>query len=324
MYYFNARVTIGPYVWPALSEFEATSTWKTIGDTALVKLSGLRSKLEKLVTTGMRAKVECGYDGQYFTEFEGYVAEILPNIPFTLRLEDEAYRFKREQVGDGRGMTWKHVTLKEVLHYLYDGPFSGSIPEVDLSPFRIDRMSKYKALQKIKDEFGLTIYFRGQTLYAGLAYDDRQATDVVLYRLTGDQARRLRPNVVETDLTYKKADDIRLGVRAISIMENNKHLEVKVGDSDGDQVTMHFYKIKSETTLKKLATEKLNLAKFEGYRGSLTAFGIPRVEHGMAAQLRDLLYPEREMKVFVDQVKVTVSKSGGFRRQVEFGRNGVV
>jgi hypothetical protein len=320
MYYFNARVTIGPYVWPHLSEFETRSSWRTLGDTATLKLGGLRKNLERLITTGMAAKVECGYDGQYFTEFEGYVAEILPNVPFTLRLEDEAYRLKREQVGDGHGNAWKHVTLKEVLRYLYDGPLSGSVPDVDLSPFRLDRMSKYKALDKIREEFGLTIYFRGKTLFAGLAYSDRQATDVVVYRIAGSQVRGLPPNVVDTDLTYKGLDDVRLGIRAISITPDNKRLEVKVGDSDGDQVTMHFYNIKSEAVLKKLATERLNLTKFEGYRGGLTSFGIPRVEHGMAAQLRDVLYPEREMKVFVDEVKVTVSKSGGFRRQVTFGR----
>ncbi|WBO85233.1 hypothetical protein [Hymenobacter yonginensis] len=60
---------------------------------------------------------------------------------------------------------------------------------------------------------------------------------------------------------------------------------------------MHFYNVTSEAALKKMATEKLGLMKFEGYRGSLTTFGLPRVEHGMAwhgmaAQLRDPLYPD--------------------------------
>ena len=316
MYYFNARVTIGPYVWPTLSEFEGTSTWKSIGDQATLKLAGLRSKLEKVISTGMKAKVEMGYDGQYFTEFDGYVAEIMPNVPFTVRLEDAAYQLKRQTVTK----SWKHVTLKQVLEYLYDGPLSISVPDVDLSPFRLDRVSKYKALEKIKEEFGLTIYFRGTTLFAGLAYTDKQAKDVVLYRLTGNQVRQLPPNIVASDLTYKQREDVRVGVRAISILRNNKRVEAKVGDADGDQLTMHFYNITSESALKKLASEKMDLLKFEGYRGTLTAFGIPRVEHGMAAQLRDVLYPEREMKVFVDEVKTTVSKSGGFRRAVTLGR----
>jgi hypothetical protein len=92
---FNAKVTIGPYDASAsFSEFEATSTWKSIGDSATLKLGGLRARLENQVTTGMKVIVALGYDGQYFTEFEGYVAEIMPNVPFTLRLEDAAYQLK--------------------------------------------------------------------------------------------------------------------------------------------------------------------------------------------------------------------------------------
>ena len=314
---FNAKVTIGPYDASAsFSEFEGTSTWKSIGDSATLKLGGLRARLENQITTGMKVTVELGYDGQYFPEFEGYVAEIMPTLPFTLRLEDAAYQLKRQTVTK----SWKSVSLKDVLRYLYDGPVSISVPDVTLAPFRLDRVSKYKALEKIKEEFGLTIYFRGATLFAGLAYTDKQAKDVVLYRITGDWRQQLAPNVVDSDLTYKRRDDVRLGVRAVSILRNNKRVEAKVGDEDGDQITMHFYNVTSEASLKKLATEKLNLLKFEGYRGSLTTFGIPGVEHGMAAQLRDELYPEREMEVFVDEVKTSVSKSNGFRRVLQLGR----
>ncbi|WBO85231.1 hypothetical protein [Hymenobacter yonginensis] len=48
MYSFNARVTIGQFdASLALSEFEATSSWKSIGDSATLKLGGLRTRLEK-------------------------------------------------------------------------------------------------------------------------------------------------------------------------------------------------------------------------------------------------------------------------------------
>lgn len=308
MLYFNARVTVGPYVWPTLVDFEATSTWKSIGDSGTVKLPGLRNKLEKLISTGMPVLVEMGYDGQYFTEFEGYVAEILPNVPFAIRLEDEAYQLKRQTVTKA----WKHTTLKQVLHYLYDGPISGTVPDVDLSPFRLSAVTKYKALEKLKEEFGLTVYFRGKTLYAGLAYVEKAGSVAVLYHL--------QRNVVGTDLTYKKEKDVRLRVHAVSILPSNKRVKVEVGDDDGDQLTLHYYNITSKEVLRKLATERLNLLKFEGYRGTITTWGLPRVAHGLAAQLRDGLYPEREMKVFVDEVKTTVSKSGGFRRVLQLGR----
>ena len=309
MYWFNCRVTIGNLKpSPTFSEVEISSSWKSIGDTATLKLPGLRHKLEKLITTGQPVKIEMGYNGQLNTVFEVFVADVLPNVPFELKLEDEAYWLKRRLVTKA----WKKTTLREVLAYLYTGPLDNQVPDVDLSPFRLDQVSIYKALEKLKEEFGLTIYFRGKTLYAGLAYAEQAGTATVVYHL--------QRNVVSTELTFKRADDVRLGVKAVSILADAKDLRVHVGDDDGDQVTIHFYNVTSEAKLKQLATERLDKLKYEGYRGSITGYGLPRPVHGQAVQLLDELYPERAMKVLVDGVNTSASKSGGFRRVVTLGR----
>ena len=122
MYYFNARVSIGSLKrYPTLHEVEISSSWKSIGDTATLKLPGMGHKLDKLIQPGQPVLIELGYDGHYHPEFEGYVAEVRPNVPFELRLEDEAYWLKRKALVP---KAWRHTTLKEVLAYLYDGPLS--------------------------------------------------------------------------------------------------------------------------------------------------------------------------------------------------------
>ena len=309
MYTFNARVTVGRYVMPTLHDLELTSSWQALGDSGRVRLPGLRHKLENLLKAGDPIKIECGYNGQYATEFDGYVAEVLPNVPFELRLEDESYWLKRQTTSG----SWQSTTLKAVLAHIYPGVVSKDVPDVTLAPFRIGPgSSKFKVLERLKEEYGLTVYFRGKTLYAGLAYSERRATETVVYHL--------QKNVAGSDLTFRRAADMRLGVKAISVLANNTSFNAHVGDTDGDQLTLHFYNVTTKAALEALAKERIAGMKFDGYRGSLTAFGWPRVEHGQAALILDDLYPQRRARVFVDQVRTTVSKSGGFRRQITLGR----
>jgi hypothetical protein len=309
MYSFNARITVaGRFVIPAVNELEVVSTWKAIGDTARVKLPGLRHKLDQGVKAGDSIKIECGYNGEYVTEFEGFVAEVLPNTPYELRCEDGAYWLKRQTTQGA----WRATTLKHVLAHVYPGVVASDVPDVPLSPFRIEAgTSKYRVLERLKEEYGLTIYFRGTTLYAGLAYGDRRAADAVVYHL--------QKNVVSSDLTFRRPEEVRIGVKAVSIRPG-KDLRVQVGDTDGDQVSLHFYNVTTEAALTAMALERLAKMKYERYRGGLIGFGRPFVQHGQAALILDDLYPQRRSRVFVDQVRTTVSKSGGYRRHITLGR----
>ena len=58
--------------------------------------------------------------------------------------------------------------------------------------------------------------------------------------------------------------------------------------------------------------------KYSGYRGKLTAFGIPAVAHGNVAVIKDYRMPDREGKYFIDSVETTFS-NGGMRQVFELG-----
>jgi len=307
MQFFNCKITLGNKYLETCHSFEIVKTWKSIGDQAVLKLPGLAKRLETLVKTGDPVKIKAGYDGQLITEFEGYVDEILPVIPFELRLMDESYFLKRKRINK----SWKSISLKALLIELGCEP-AAKIPDITLAPFRLDQVSYYKALEKLKEEYGLTVYFRGKKLFAGLAYTENTAKDRVNYHL--------QKNVIKADLTFKRKEDVRLKINAVSVLRNNKTIKKSVGDEGGDQVTLHFYNIESESALKALAQEALEKMKYEGYRGGITTFGLPYVEHGWTANLIDELYPERNSRVFVDQVITKVSKSEGYRRVVSLGR----
>ncbi|MEO1006846.1 MAG: hypothetical protein AAFW67_13570, partial [Cyanobacteria bacterium J06638_38] len=75
----------------------------------------------------------------------------------------------------------------------------------------------------------------------------------------------------------------------------------------------------SEADLRKTAENDLQLFKRTGYRGSLTGFGSPFVDHGDTVKIIDSDFPEREGSYIVDDVKVSFSV-GGFRREIQIGK----
>ena len=66
--------------------------------------------------------------------------------------------------------------------------------------------------------------------------------------------------------------DKSLKVKAISILKDNKKLEVEVGDTEGELRTLHFYKVTSEAKLKELAKAKMSTLKYTGFKGILHDF----------------------------------------------------
>ena len=47
-------------------------------------------------------------------------------------------------------------------------------------------------------------------------------------------------NVINSGLTFRTKDQVRLSVRAVSVLPDNSRIEVEVGDPDGDRRTYIF------------------------------------------------------------------------------------
>lgn len=310
-----SRITIGDMVFEnQVNSVEVYSSWKNLTQTATIKLPRYEqlidpNKQNYKLKVKQEVKIELGYDYEYQTEFEGYVTEISPMMPVEIKCEDESYKLKETEITE----SWRSIKLADLLKYLVPDVTLTDVPEVTLAPFRLNSVNKYQALQKLKEEYLLTIYFRGKKLFAGFPYYEQGIEDVVF------DFQENVPKDEALNLVYKLATDVKVKVKAVSMMPDNTKIEVEVGDDGGDVVTKHFYNIKSTTELNRLAKQAISELKYDGYRGTLKTFGVPLTQHTGIAILRNKRQPERDGKYFIDGVKVTYNSSG-YRRENELGK----
>lgn len=306
----NSHITVGELVFKQrVHAVKIKSSRKTLTDTATIALPNMGKMLESNIRVGNPVVIKLGYDEDVNLreEFVGYVAAISPKSPFELICEDEMWQRKQESV---KPVSWKTTTLKAALQYLIPSA-TIEVPDVTLTGYRIagKQTSVARVLKDLKSSFGLDIYYRGKTLYVGLALTEDMGTVVYHFQ------KNLPFN--QSALEYVTEDSIRLKVEAESIQHNNKKIKVEVGDPDGEKHTLHYYNI-SESQLRKLAEDKLRLLKYDGYRGSFKAKGQPLPVHGMIAHLIDEKHTERNGEYFIDEV-VTTYDNNGFNRTIKPG-----
>lgn len=309
MVFGSSYIEIGKYQFTdRVNSVSIEQSWKELAQTATIRLPNIKRLLEKEIVVGDPVLIQLGYNDNLVEEFRGFVSGINPGSPVEFECMDEMWNLKQQS---NITKAWKSTTVKEVLKYLVPGA-TLDVPDITLSPFRIDKINTFEALKKLKESYNLVIYFRDGKLFCGLAYQEDAGE--VKYRLSGKTA-----NCLIGELKFKKSTDVKIKVNAISLLPNNTSISVDAGDTDGELRTLHFYNL-TKDELKKQAEEKINLLKFDGYRGSLIGFGLPFAKFGMTAHLFDDNYPEREGIYFIDSVKTTYSVQAGYRRVVTLGR----
>ncbi|MBS1944771.1 MAG: hypothetical protein JST98_06105 [Bacteroidetes bacterium] len=304
MKYMCSRITIGEHVFAYCHSVEVVSTWQKLGDKATVEMPNVEGMLEKKVRPGDEVTIELGYDDLLVTEFTGYVVRVSPTTPLRIECADAMWKLKQETVS----MSWKSVSLAGVLKFIAPEARLEQVPQMTLAPFRIDQVTRYQALEKINEMYGLAIYFRGPQLFCGLPY-----TEQGLPR----NKYHFQQNCLPGNLEYRRAEDVRVKVKAISLMPNNTRREVELGDADGELHTLNFYNL-TEAELRLQATEQMKRLRFDGYSGSFMAFGQPSPQHTSVVELYDDVYPERAGTYYVDQVRTTYGE-GGYRRELTLG-----
>jgi len=311
----NSYIEIGNLIFRNRSnDIRIKSSRKDLTSTATIRLPRYSKLLtddqsEYRISPGMPVTIRLGYDGEFKQEWIGYVTKVLPNTPLEIQCEDEMWKYKQEQVSE----SWDTISLKNLLMYIAPAA-QIECPNITLSPFRLDKVTKAQALAKIKEEYGLDVYFRGKKLYAGLSYLEKGLGSFYYH------AQKNIPSVSQqSSLMFKRREDVKLKVKCISILSNNKRIEVELGDPDGEQRTKTFYNIKTEAELKAIGQEAIDDMKYDGYSGKLTTYGFPVPEHGGIANIMNDEYPERTSSVFIDGVETSYSSSG-YRQEVELGR----
>lgn len=311
----DCYIEIGKYVFTSVNEVKIINSRKQLGNTATIKMLNKWSGefLCNAIKGGDKVLIKLGYNGELREEFRGYVRDIGINSPVEIQCDDEFYSLKRIKP---TSKTFQSTTLKDLLKYLVPTITLEDIPSVTLSNFQVygDKSVAF-ALQQLRDSYGLEIYFRGDKLFAGvpLTASNSANSEEVIYDL--------EKNVIDPKLNYQRKEDVRIRIKAVSLTSDNKVLTEEVGDNDASTTTtLHFYDITVKAELKRQAEEKLKVMKFDGFRGSITTFGLPYAEPGMIAKIIDKRFDgAREGKYFIDAVSTTFGISG-FRREVTIGR----
>lgn len=323
----TCQIVIGAYNFTRANHVKIKTSWKELADTATIKLPLLKGKLnaerrfESLadkIKQGDKVNIKLGWIGlnknYEFDEFHGYVKRVSPNLPLEIECEDAVWLLRQVNLEK----SWRNTSLKDVVKYIVDEAnkvnadkirLSAKIPDVKFDKFTLDNVNGAEALQQIKEAYGLVAYFRGLELFAGLAFTE----------LVGRVKYSMDWNVPQSKLTYRRAEDTRIRLKATSILRDNKKIEVEVGPKSGELVSRFYYNISDEATLKRIAEKDIDKMRFEGYEGSITTCLVPFVTHSMTAELRDPEFENHNGNYIVDEV-VTEGFSNGIKRTVKIGK----
>ena len=312
MYVLSAKIEIqGDKSWqvPFVSSVEITRDTEKLTDECKVTLPKRikwDGEAQIPVKRGDSIKVWTGYGEDMELAFAGYVRSVGIKTPIVLTCEDEMFKLKQMACTK---KAYKNVNLGTLLkdQGLENVKVFG---EQNLGQFRVTDDTVAALLGRLQDS-GIRSFYRYEdgtpVLYCGVLFErDTQPSQVFV---TG-------VNIIsDSSLEQQLAANIRLCIKAVSIMPDNKKIKVEVGDKDGEKRTIHTYN-KTESELKAWAEQEIKRLKVDGLTGSFTTFGYRLVDKLDAIGIK---IDGNKMGVY--QVKKNVIKygTGGYRQEITLG-----
>lgn len=282
------------------------SSVETLTDTAKIELPRklyFALGLNESIRTGDPVRIELGYNKQLNKEFSGYVARTNSAEKVEIVCEDEMWKLKQMKV---HGL-WPKTTLKSFLGKTCPG-YVIDAGDWSLGDVKARNTNVAAVLGTFQDEYNILSFFDGKKLVAGKHYSYRNTTHSIA----------LDALQLPTSLEYFDASELKVKVKAQSLLAGGKKIETEVGDDDGTESKLLYSNIESVAELKKLASEDLARLKRSGFRGDFDWIGRPQVFAGEKVALSSAVYPERSGTYHVDAVTKTWSASG-FRQKIKLG-----
>lgn len=317
------KINIGDNEFDFVTGCDLDSSWKEYTDKGRLTIPHRLKENGKVIfigednffNKGDSMTLSAGYYPKITKIFDGYVSKIIPSIPVTIEFEDAAYLLKQTNLT----LSFESVTLSELMEavlkeaiekstgYVKEGLKLIELDVVDaaLGAFRLTNVNITNILEELKKTYALTSYFRGHTLHVGLAYTIEDRTRHVF---------RFQEDIIDdgANLEYLKEDDVLFKVKAVSMLENNKKIEIEVGDPNGEQRTITKYNL-NEKDLREAAEREAENLRYEGFRGSIQVFFDPVVFHGDEIEIIDSLRPERNGVYLAESVAYTFGINGYFQ-----------
>ena len=265
-------------------------------------------KADKIpVKRGDSVKISLGYDDNLQTAFVGYVRDVGFKTPIVITCEDEMFKLKQMPT---KKKAYRSVSLETLLKDQGISYRLNIMGEQALGAYRVTADTVAALLGKLSEQ-GIRSFFRYENgapvLYCGVLFerDTRPA-----------QVFKTGLNIIsDQSLQQQKAENMRLRVKAVSLMPDNKKIKVEVGDADGEHRTLHTYN-KTESELKAWAEQEIKRLKRDGLTGSFTTFG-----HTLVDCLDAIGIVIDGVKSGVYQVKKNIVKYGddGYRQEITLG-----
>lgn len=313
MYVLSAKIEIqGDKSWqvPFVTSVEITRDTEKLTDECKITLPKRikwDGEAQIPLKRGDSIKVWTGYGEDLELAFAGYVRSVGIKTPIVLTCEDEMFKLKQMPCVK---KAYKTVTLETLLK---DQGLDGVkvFGEQNLGQFRVTDDTVAALLGRLQDS-GIRSFYRYEdgkpVLYCGVIFErDTKPSQVFA---TG-------VNIIsDSSLEQQLAANIRLCVKAVSIMPNNKKIKVEVGDKDGEHRTLHTYN-KSESELKAWAEQEIKRLKVDGLKGSFTTFGYRLVDKLDAIGIK---IDGNKMGVYQVQKNVIKYGTGGYRQEITLGQ----
>jgi hypothetical protein len=256
---------------------------------------------------GDAVKIEFGYDGDYETEFEGYLTKIGAETPLLLECEDEMFQLKKGPKVTKSIKSGKLIDiLKAVLPSKYTIECNG---DYKIGKWLIQNATPYEVLDELRDKAGIRSYFKNPTtLCVGMIVDFKAET-IHEFNFSANVRRG-------SNLKFESKDSKPLFLTVESKQANGKLLKITVGEKGGAEKTVKLWPNMDKSELQIWADKQQKSTSYDGFTGTLDSWCYPRTKPGDSADLKRPIYPDKHQngRYFIESVTIDVNGTDGIKR----------
>lgn len=314
MFRLTAKIEIKSakkWAFDKVASAEITRDTDTLTDTCVLQLPKKitwQGESSNPLKRGDEVTVWLGYDDELQFAFRGFITTIGLKTPITINCEDYMFKLKQQPAVK---KAYKSATLEQILKDQNLGIKYKVFGEQSIGQYRVTADTVTGLLGHLKDHGGVRSFIRIENdepvLYCGVLFEHDK---------THKQVFATGVNLIDdSQLKVQNAEDVKIKVKAVSLMPNNKKIRVEVGDTDGERRTLHAYN-KTEAELKAWAEQELKRLKRDGLTGSFTTFGAELVDKLDNVGIK--IDGERK-GVYQTQKNVIKYSPSGFRQEITIG-----
>lgn len=262
------------------------------------------------VKRGSEVVIKSGYDKTIFTEFVGYVQDVVTNDSSLKIICEDALFLFRKGVKDVELKPTSVPKIGKLIVDQIDSSFK-LICDYDITyeKFVFHQATGYDILKLIAQETKANIYFdtEKKELHIHPPYIEKG----------GEVIYSMQRNIENSSLEFKKAIDRKVEVTVEKTNLAGKIESFTAGTPGGDKITLKVGSVSTDD-LKKIANAELIRRSADMYEGSIDTWAIPFVKPTYTAKIKDEDYPEKDGKYYVNAVATSISESG-IKRTVKIG-----